>query len=122
MFVQPFPLRYMANSWSYCVGENLVRGVPRTVAMYCDRSEFVISFEDAGTQSVLAAIGALFSALTLLVHALSADLRRGIKGLSLIAHCATMLAAYLTIAFRPLAWAHETDACTILGKQNLHFR
>ncbi|XP_059470728.1 G-protein coupled receptor Mth-like [Neocloeon triangulifer] len=107
--------KYTANRWSYCIAEAKVQGEFRSVAMYCDRSEFNISFDDAITQSLLAAIGAFFTLLTLVIHAISHDLRQGIKGLSLIAHCACMLGAYLTMAFRPLAWSQQTEACTILG-------
>ncbi|KAF4522172.1 hypothetical protein B566_EDAN007318 [Ephemera danica] len=40
-------------------------------------------------------IGAIFYLATLLVHALVPDMRRSIKGLSLMAHCACMLAAHI---------------------------
>ncbi|XP_065349631.1 uncharacterized protein LOC135945717 [Cloeon dipterum] len=107
--------KYKASRWSYCIGEADVKGKPKTVAMYCDAGEFVVSFDEAFTQSVLAGIGAAFTFLTLAIHVAVKDLRQGIKGLSLIAHCACMLGAYLTMAFRPLAWADDGNACTVLG-------
>ncbi|XP_065348703.1 G-protein coupled receptor Mth-like [Cloeon dipterum] len=107
--------KYTASRWNYCLGEADVKGKPKTVAMYCDPSEFVVSFDEAYTQSVLAGIGAAFTLFTLVIHVAVKDLRQGIKGLSLIAHCACMLGAYLTMAFRPLAWADDGNTCTILG-------
>ncbi|XP_065341151.1 G-protein coupled receptor Mth-like [Cloeon dipterum] len=107
--------RYFANRWTYCLTEADVHGTIMTVALLCDTTEFAISFDDAYTQSILAGVGAAFTLLTLFIHVMVKDLRHGIKGVSLIAHCACVLGAYLTMALRPLVWADESDACTLLG-------
>ena len=62
-------------------------------------------------------IGAVFLMATLVVHALLPNMRRAVRGLSLMAHCACMLAAHITLAVAQLIAANVTDVpCQIIGE------
>ncbi|KAF4529465.1 hypothetical protein B566_EDAN017844 [Ephemera danica] len=61
-------------------------------------------------------IGAVFLMATLVVHALLPNMRRAVRGLSLMAHCACMLAAHITLAVAQLIGANVTDVpCQIIA-------
>ncbi|KAF4522171.1 hypothetical protein B566_EDAN007317 [Ephemera danica] len=61
-------------------------------------------------------IGAVFLVTTLVVHALLPNMRRAVRGLSLMAHCACMLAAHITLAVAQLIGANVTDVpCQIIA-------
>jgi hypothetical protein len=57
----------------------------------------------------------MFSLLTLAIHADSPRLRRGLKGFSLMSHCACMLFAHVFLAFRPFAHNWGAGACVTVG-------
>ena len=67
--------------------------------------------------STLLLVGALFLLATLVCHLLVPQLRRAVRGLSLMAHCACMLVAHIT--FIVLAFVGEwipDGPCHFLGE------
>jgi hypothetical protein len=67
--------------------------------------------------STLFIIGALFLLATLIVHILLPELRRAVQGLSLMAHCACMLIAHISLTIVQLKGSYIEDTpCHILGK------
>ncbi|KAF4522174.1 hypothetical protein B566_EDAN007320 [Ephemera danica] len=69
--------------------------------------------------SALFLVGALFLLATLVVHALLPELRRSVRGLSLMAHCACMFVAHISLTIVQLEGSIIADAASYIIQYSL---